>query len=195
LLAVLQEGEEVYEEWLEFEPRRDQLRRAMSVFPSKCNELANKLQKTLACWHDMGKDNQYALAARGSNCASEQEVAQRFESTLREMILCAQSGSTELSVSWRGRPKKSTTGASLEALTEFTKVIRAFWIDKKIPDAFGFDKITIFDETTDANKGRDEAASAAARLIEGAAKILDPRYTLSNVRQVMESVNRDPMMY
>jgi hypothetical protein len=194
LLAALREAEQVYEEWLELEPRRDQLRRSISTLPTDCEKLAKHLQSALACWSKMSEDNRYELAARSPNRGTVEEVTRRFDSTLTEMLSCAQRGSTEVNFSWRGRPRKSRAGMSLVALEEFTKVVRAFWVEEVSP-VFGFDQTTIIDETTDANKGRREPASAATRLIEGAAKILDPRYNLSNVRQVMESVYHDPQPY
>jgi hypothetical protein len=108
------------------------------------------------------------------------------------MLLAAESGSEDERFSYPGRPRgKGETGASLVALEEFTKVVRAFWI-KEVSDVFGFDQATVFDETADPKNGRRKPASAAARLIAGAAEILDPRYSLGNVRQVMEAVHRDP---
>jgi len=59
-----------------------------------------------------------------------------------------------------------------------------------VSDSFGYDEGTL-----DQEDGRREPTSAAARLIMGAARILDTRYTLSNVREVMEAVYRDPQPF
>jgi hypothetical protein len=97
-------------------------------------------------------------------------------------LLGAQSGSADETFSYIGRPD-----GSLAALGEFTKIVRSFWIGET-SERFGYDEETTFNQKKD---GQREATSAAARLVEGAAKILNARFDLGKVREVMEAVNRD----
>jgi hypothetical protein len=196
LLMVLREAEQAYDEWIDSAPVRNQVQQLIATFPRDCERLRKHLQRVLDCWSGMREyEGQYELACRVPDLEARDDVSRlirRIDETLRQMLLGAQSGSEDVQFSYPGRPPgKAKSGVSLVALEEFTKVVRAFWV-KEVSDVFGYDQTTIFDDPKDANKGRREPTSAAARLIEGAARILDPRYNLGNVRQVMEAVYRNP---
>ena len=142
-----------------------------------------------------GYGGQYDLARRVPDLETRDDVSgfiRRIDEPLQQMLLGAQSGSEEVRFTYEGRPPgKAKSGASLTALEEFTKVLRAFWI-REVSDTFGFNQTRVFDETTDAHKGRREAASPAARLLVGAAKILDPRYNLGSVKHALGIAYKKP---
>ena len=120
---------------------------------------------------------QYELVCNAVNFETTAEAygfIQNIDDLLRTMVAGAQTGSQQEKLTYRGRPAVHT------ALEEFTKVVRSFWIEE-VEDKFGYDEDT-FNQEDD----RREPISAAARLIMGAAKILDRRYTLGNVREVIE---------
>jgi hypothetical protein len=192
LLAVLQSAEETYNEWLELGASLYQQQRLMSNFPKDCDTLTNHLSKVLDCWHAMRNyGGQYELACRIQDHAADVKAfIQRTDSamqTLTDVLRGAQSGSDDMRFSYTGRPPgQSKSGASAVALLEFTKVVRAYWIEN-ISKTFRFTETTL-----DHLDSRRFATSAAARLMEGAATLLDRRYTLGNVREAMEAAFKDP---
>jgi hypothetical protein len=190
LLAPLQNAEKTYEEWLVLGPIRSRQQRLISKFPHHSKRLRGHLQRVLACWSEMHEyGGQYELACRVTDASTtddSHDLVRRIDDTLRQLLLGARSGSTDKTFSYIGRPD-----GSLAALGEFTKVVRSFWIDET-SERFGYDEETTFNNQKD---GRREATSAAARLVEGAAKILHPQFDLGKVREVMEAVNRDPHLF
>ena len=201
LLAALREAEEAYEEWLQLGPALTKVRQLVKNFPADCDRLKKNVEPVLARWSAMtqyGGDEE--IACRVPNLKTREEVnaficsVDRAMETLK-LLMTAETGSEDERFAYRGSPggKSNSSDALIAPLKEFTKVVRTFWL-KEVSDQFGFDETTVVDETTNRD-GRREPASAAARLIAGAAKILDARYDLGNVRHAMQSVRRDPQPY
>lgn len=199
LKAALQEAEQAFDEWVKLAPVRSQVQQLIATFPKDCERLRKQLHRVQACWSAMREyEGQYELACRIPELETRDDVIEFISSidkTLQLLLSGAQSGSEDPRFSYPGRPPGTAgSGASLIALEEFTKVVRAFWI-REVSEVFGFDQATVFDEKADSVKGRLVPTSAAARLMAGAAEILDRRYILGNVRQAMETVYRSPEPY
>jgi hypothetical protein len=195
LLVILQEAEQTYDEWLELSALRKKTQQLMAAFPHDCKTLTKSLQIVIDCWRQMDRyEGKYELACRIMSTREEVDAfvreADSAMETLQNVLRGAASGATDPYFTYRGTPVgTSNSGAPLEALKEFTKVVRRFWIDE-ISNAFNY-----ADKTLDQFDGRRFATSAAARLIERAAKILDERFTIGSVRDAMETARRDPQPF
>jgi hypothetical protein len=188
LLEVLRDAETTFDEWQEgLGQARRQTQKLLGSYPQDCKRLIKHLENVRTCWGNMqAYGGQYALACNAvsfETTAEANDFIQNFDDLLQKMLAGAQTGSQQKKVSYRGRP------AAHVALKEFTKVVRSFWVEA-VPEKFGYD-----DGTLDQEDGRLEPTSAAARLIMGAARILDSQYTLGNVREVIEAANNDPQPF
>jgi hypothetical protein len=194
--AVLREAEEFYDDWLDFEPVLKRERKLIARFPTDCEKLEKHIQSIIKCWFRMGEYRGHHELASMLDLTREDEIEfiQRTMKTLQQMLRGAELGAaTSAGFSYRGSPGKSS-GPSLEALKQFTKVVRRFWI-REVSESFGYEEARVFDEKADPDQGRREPVSAAARLIDGAAAILDKRYTIGHVREAVEAANRDPNLH
>jgi hypothetical protein len=196
LLYALRRAEEAYEETLLLDPVRDKMRLTLRSLPRDCRKLSKHLRNALACWSAMRNyGGQYELVMRFPDVESldgANELTSRIDETLQQLLSAAEWVSEEELPSYRGRPSgRSREGLSLFALEEFTKVLRAFWLEEKISGVFGFDQGT----QDHIDDGERVATSAAARLIERAAKVLDENYDLGHVRQAMENVYAQPVPF
>lgn len=188
LLEVLCDAETTFDEWQAgLGQARRQQQKLLASYPPDCKRLMKHLEKMRTCWESMqAYGGQYELACNSTNFETSAEAygfIQNVDDLLQTMLAGAQAGSRQKKLSYRGRP------AAHIALEEFTKVVRSFWIEE-VEDKFGYDE-----DTLDQEDGRREPISAAARLIMGAARILDSQYTLGNVREVIGAANRYPQPF
>lgn len=183
LLEVLRDAETTFDEWQEGLGlvRRQQLK-LLGTYPRDCRHLIKQLQNVNAIWSRMQDySGQYELACHAVNfetSADAYDFIQNVDQLLEKLLAGAQIGSQQKTLSYRGRPAENL------ALEQFVKVVRSFWVEA-VSEKFGYDE-----DTLDQEDGRREPISPSARLIMGAARILDSQYTLGNVREVMQGLKR-----
>jgi hypothetical protein len=188
LLEVLRDAETTFDEWQEgLGQARRQTQKLLGSYPQDCKRLIRHLENVRTRWGSMqAYGGQYALACNAvslDTTAEAYDFIRSIDDLLQKMLAGAQTGSLQKKVSYRGRPPTHV------ALVEFTKIVRTFWVEE-VAEKFSYD-----DGTLDQEDGRLEPTSAAARLIMGAARILDSQYTLGIVREVIEAANRDPQPF
>jgi hypothetical protein len=189
LLDALRVAEKIYDDCLEEFLCLQKIRELNSSFPVNCQRLATHLERTLLCWERMG-DSQLELTFRASDCKHPKETVQRFDETLRQMLSCAQMGAKEKPFSLLPGPPAGIgrNKLPLAPLIEFTKAVREFWLNERIGTSFAY----TYTSMDHKGRKRREATSPAARLVWGAAKFLDARCSLGNVREAMEAASKNP---
>ncbi|WP_029583846.1 hypothetical protein [Bradyrhizobium sp. URHD0069] len=189
LLHALQAAEQIYDQFLEEFLCLEKMRALDAAMPKRCEELATHLERALSCWSEMAGRQLELIYTFGE--PQPERAVQRFEQALRQMISCARFRAEEPRLPPKvGRPRgKGLSGVPLLPLEEFTKVLRQFWI-QETGSRFWFAETSMDHIDSELR----EPTSAAARLVWGAAKILDERCTLSNIKEVMAAVSKYPQL-
>jgi hypothetical protein len=192
LRVTLRNARKEYIAAIQLDRCRNNQRQMLSSVHRDSKKLKAHLAATQRCWSKIGKyggKEEIARFAPGSDSREELDsFIRRFEETVRLMIQSAEGCRSEKQFTWRGRPRRGKSGISLFALTEFAKIIQAFWI-QEIPPAFSFGY-----NGAHSKKARKQL-NAATLVMLRSAQWLDTRCTLSNVRQAMEAARREPMLY
>jgi hypothetical protein len=192
LLVILRTAEKEYSAALQLERCRHSQRQMLSSVRRDCKKLRSHLSAARNCWSSIGQyggKEEIARFAPGSEAREDLDsFIERFEDAISLMIQSAERCRSEEQFSWRGRPRRGNSGISLFALTEFAKVVLAFWVEEISPAlSFGYDGAH--------SKKRRKQLNMATLLVLRAAERMDTRCTLSNVRQAMEAARREPMLY
>lgn len=194
LLLVLRRAEAEYERALLLDRCRMQDRRLSSI-ARDCRQISSLLKRAETRWGSLSpiaKEEIVRFAPDVHSRDDSNSFVERFEEVITLMVNTAERCASEPRRSWRGRPSTGRSGVSIFALTEFTKIVRQFWIIN-ISLGFSFGYSEVFGKGTHPQKGRKQLNQASLFLL-GAAQKMDARCDEANIRQAMERAARDPTL-
>lgn len=187
LLRALRAGEQRYVECKTELQAIRKLRHAYNELPVQCAGMVKKLREVvqaLSALDEVSREELDSMArCRGSSVEEMSRDLERHLGLLDE-------GSEELFSKRQktaGRKRGvGKGGAQRLPLEEFAKELRVFLLEAEVP--FTFEAAT----REDCHPVDQVPVSAAARLLYGAARLLDQRVELSDIEAVIKSVNENP---
>lgn len=187
LLKALRAGEQRYADCKTELQAIIKLRSADTKLPAQCATMSQKLREVLLALSALDEVSREELdsIARCRGSSSEE-----MSGYLRTVSAWLDSGTEELFSKRQkavGRKRGVGKGGALRLpLEEFAKELRSFLLEVGV--AFTFEAIT----REDHQPPDREPVSAAARLLYGAARLLEPRVEVSDIEAVMKAVNQSP---